>query len=254
MDVTFFWSGEGFHYANVLAVASAALMSPSATVRLITDQPLTSSEFRVLEEIANVVIDDLRPNDLLRRELLDVYERTRFVQHRSDIVRFSALADNGGVYLDTDTLTLTDLTTLPDQALFYDGKVVHCGVMKMPAGAPVLTRMLQRLAGISDADLSVYQSIIYIWTDEVLRLPPPNGFCDLELAFPVHWKDWEDLFAASGPDPVAKPWVLHHYGYFSSNFTRTSNLRWLERNDSVFARAALPTARALAALGYEGPS
>jgi hypothetical protein len=246
MDVHFFWSGPDPDLAVEVAVASAALRTPSARVAVVTDLPRDDAVARRLAALPNVELVPLRPDRLLGGALRRVYDRARFVQHRSDVVRFALLAEHGGVYLDTDTVTLRPLDVLAPEALFHDGKIVHTGVLAVPPGHPAVLDVLGVLAGISDADLAVYQSIVHHWTRAVMARHAEVVLADLDLAFPVHWTEWERLFRPGEPDlPGERAVVLHHYGWFSRERTRAMTPRWLEENDCAFSRAALPVARAV---------
>lgn len=99
-----------------------------------------------------------------------------------------------------------------------------------------------------EADLDVYQSIIYSWT-HIVRDHSPNVKCgDLDAYFPVHWKNWERVFTER--QPVDGIRVLHHYGYFSRQYTRTMDKAWIYRNDCLFSDLARPLLSDLHRLGW----
>jgi glycosyl transferase-like sugar-binding protein len=248
VNVYFYWSGPDFDYGNYLAVASAAVHAGDRRIEVLVDEaPRDNPHFEGLSALPNVRVRPLVLDEWMGVEHARLYARMRFVAHRADLVRFCVLAREGGIYLDTDTLTCAGLTTVPDTLLVEDGKIVHIGVMSLPRGSALARAMVASLAGISDDDLGVYQSIVYRWTELVRRARPPVEFGRLADYFPVHWKEWELIFTAGGFDGDASSIrILHHYGYFSRRYTSLIDEAWLERHPCLFSEKALPVVRMLA--------
>lgn len=242
MNVYFYWSGQAFDFGHLLAIASAALHAPGDVVVLTDEQPLQSERFRQLFELPNVRVEPLDLATIMSADHIALYHRMRFVAHKSDLVRFAALAKWGGLYLDTDTVTLRPLRpSMNGRLLLDDGKVVYVGMMTLPAGDPLLLRMLDELVSMPEADLDVYQSIVYRWTTVVREAPEPIRFGQLAEFAPVHWRDWERIFIPGGFDgDVDRIRVLHHYGYFSRQYTASMDVGWLHANPCLFSRVALP--------------
>ncbi|WP_217179180.1 glycosyltransferase [Streptomyces sp. AC495_CC817] len=249
MNIFFYWSGQEFDFANFLAVASAARHAPGADVVVVVDErPVDNVHFERVERLPGVTVEPLSLGSLVSPELRLLYPRLRFVAHRSDLVRLALLAKYGGMYLDTDTLTARDLSGTPEVLLLDDGKIVHLGCLALPAGHPVLTATLTALESMPEADLDVYQSIIYSWTRIVRDHSPKVKFGDLEAYFPVHWKNWEQVFTERRPVDGIR--ILHHYGYFSRQYTRTMDKAWIYRNDCLFSDLAQPLLSDLHRLGW----
>lgn len=249
MTIFFYWSGQDFDFGNYLAVASAARHASGAPVVVVVDDPpVDNPHFDNVRRLPGVAVEPLDLAALLPPVLRDLYGRMRFVAHRSDLVRLALLAEHGGIYLDTDTLTCTDLGDTPEVLLLDDGKIVHLGCLALPAGHPVLTATLKALENFSDADLDVYQSLIYIWTRIVREQSPPVEFGELEAYFPIHWRDWELAFTRRlAADRIR---VLHHYGYYSRRYTRAMDEDWILRNDCLFSDLARPLLRDLHRMGW----
>ncbi|WP_326690287.1 MULTISPECIES: glycosyltransferase [unclassified Streptomyces] len=244
MNIFFYWSGQEFDFGNYLAVASAACRTPGSNVVVVVDErPVDNVHFSRIERLPGVTLEPLDLESLVSPELRLLYGRMRFVAHRSDLVRLALLAKYGGVYLDTDTLTVADLSGTPEVLLLDDGKIVHLGCMALPAGHPVLAATLAVLEEMPEVDLDVYQSIIYYWTRVVRAHSPAVEFGDLHAYFPVHWKSWERVFTERWPLEGIR--VLHHYGYHSRRYTRAMDEEWIRRNDCLFSDLARPLLRDL---------
>ncbi|QKV94916.1 hypothetical protein HUT19_26835 [Streptomyces sp. NA02950] len=249
MNIFFYWSGQEFDFSNYLAVASAARHTSGADVVVVVDErPVDNVHFRRVERLPGVTVEPLSLASLVSPELRLLYHRMRFVAHRSDLVRLALLAKYGGMYLDTDTLTAGDLSRTPEVLLLEDGKIVYLGCFALPAGHPVLTATLAALEAMPEADLDVYQSIIHLWTRIVRQRSPTVEFGDHDAYFPVHWKNWEDVFTERRP--VDSIQVLHHYGYYSRQYTRTMDEEWVNSNDCLFSDLARPLLRDLRRLGW----
>jgi hypothetical protein len=241
MTVYLYWSGPDFDFGNFLAVASAAVHTPDDVTLLVDEQPEHNPSFERLRSIPNVRIEPVLVDDLMSAEHAALYRRMRFVAHRSDLVSFCVLAQRGGIYLDTDTLTRRSLADLPDRLLFDDGKIIHVGAMSFPPGDPLPAAMMADFLLMPEADFDVYQSIVYRWTRLVRSAAAPADYGVLSSFFPVHWKEWEGIFQPGGFDgDLDSIHVLHHYGYFSRKYTATMDEAWLAANPCLFSAIARP--------------
>ncbi|WP_193241683.1 glycosyltransferase [Streptomyces phaeolivaceus] len=249
MNIFFYWSGQEFDFSHFLAVASAARHAPGADVVVVVDErPVDNVHFERVQRLPGVTVEPLSLGSLVSPELRRLYPRLRFVAHRSDLVRLALLEKYGGLYLDTDTLTVRDLSGTPEVLLLEDGKIVYLGCFALPAGHPVLATMLTALEAMPEADLDVHQSIIYTWTHIVRDHSPKVTFGDLGAYIPVHWKSWERVFTERLPVDGIR--ILHHYGHFSHRYTRTMDEAWIHRNDCLFSDLARPLLSDLHALGW----
>jgi hypothetical protein len=117
----FIWIGPRLPWFAKLALQSALLRCPGASVALWATHDLSADEhtrslrdeprFRLLRLAERTLFEDAPaelPLDLLAR----LFATLETPAARANIARLLVLACHGGVYLDTDTVTLRDLTPL----------------------------------------------------------------------------------------------------------------------------------------------
>lgn len=126
----FVWLGRELPWVHLLAVASAALRGGFEQLLLHhTDSLDASPAFRDLERVERVRAVPLVPLALLERTggapLVDCYRELATPAARSNLLRVALLAEQGGVYLDTDTLTLRSLAPL------CEGGGAFCGTERL---------------------------------------------------------------------------------------------------------------------------
>ncbi len=125
-NIHFVWFGARLPCFAALAVKSAKICNPDASVSLWHDETFHPSErtaaleslgvrFRRLE-LAALLTADTRPNS--RDTLASIYARLRSPAARSNVMRLLVLYREGGIYLDTDTLTLKSLDPLRTRSGF----------------------------------------------------------------------------------------------------------------------------------------
>jgi hypothetical protein len=114
-DFFFIWSGDRFSLLFRIAVSLVSCHHPDARVVVYVVGPSpTSVHFQALLEDGTAEVVALDPAEVLGRLPLalsgaaDVYSRLPRASHaaRSNILRYALLHDHGGVYLDTDVLTV----------------------------------------------------------------------------------------------------------------------------------------------------
>jgi hypothetical protein len=113
------WFGSSFPWVNVLAVKSAALRGRFDEVILHHDSNLEATpHYRELVRTPNVVLRKLNVPALLAsctphgEVLTQIFDRLEEPATRADLVRLAILYEEGGVYLDMDTITLADFGSL----------------------------------------------------------------------------------------------------------------------------------------------
>lgn len=109
----FVWIGPRLGFEHVLAVRSAA--ARGGLDRLVLHHADALDAGPELEAILAVETLELRrfdPETLLRKPLIGLYLRLESAAARADLVRVAILAEEGGVYLDADTLTVASLAPL----------------------------------------------------------------------------------------------------------------------------------------------
>ncbi|HVJ19637.1 MAG TPA: glycosyltransferase [Polyangiaceae bacterium] len=114
----FIWLTPDFPWLNVLAVRSAALRGGFERVVVhVTHEP--SHE---LDGVPGVEVRRLDPAALLRDpSLLARYHELSSPAARSNLLRAAILEREGGVYLDMDTVTIRDLSSLRAGRRFFCG-------------------------------------------------------------------------------------------------------------------------------------
>ncbi len=126
----FVWIGKSFPWFARLAVDSALLANPAAQAVLWAADDLdrdpqvrqlrASPRFSV-QRMTEVTLFDRLPHDAPTAPLRRVMSKLSSPTARANLARLLLLASYGGVYVDTDTLTLRDLSPLRELGAF-------CGV------------------------------------------------------------------------------------------------------------------------------
>jgi hypothetical protein len=249
--VYFYWSGSTFDFGHLMAIGSAALRSGLDVTVLVDEAPRKNRYFDLLRLIPHVTIQPLRLLDWMSEDMANLYHRFVYVAHRSDLVSFCVLSRTGGLYMDTDTLTIRSFAPSGQRLLFEDGEIVQTGVMAMPANDTLAILMLDEFRDLTNEELMAYESIVLRWSALARRLARQDDFGDSSKAFPVHWRDWEWIFSPPGREPsttnksvTTRPDVdvLHHYGYFSSKYTSQMSLTFLTTWPCWYSELALPVA------------
>jgi hypothetical protein len=123
----FVWLGQKLPFVFVLAAASAARRGGFEQVLFHHTDPLQGEPaFGFLSRIAGV---EARPVDAVALceqagggRLVDCYRDLDEPAARANVLRAALLREHGGVYLDTDTLTLQSLSSLRARGGFFCGE------------------------------------------------------------------------------------------------------------------------------------
>jgi hypothetical protein len=107
----FVWLGQSMPWVNLLAVASAVLRGGFDRVLFHHSDALArTSPFDDIARLPRVEVRRLEPLALLEAAggpaLVDCFRDLSLPAAKSNVLRIALLAEHGGVYLDTDTLTL----------------------------------------------------------------------------------------------------------------------------------------------------
>jgi hypothetical protein len=124
----FLWFGEELPWIHALAVRTAAWHGGFERVLLHHADPLASTRwYRELEATPRVEIKRLFPEELVESAksvgpgLVDLYRRLSLPAARTNVLRAALLFREGGVYLDTDTVTVASLEPLRREASAFCG-------------------------------------------------------------------------------------------------------------------------------------
>jgi len=121
----FIWFGDKLPWANSLAVESAARYGGFDKVIFHFEKGLgESAALSQLVKHPNIEMRELSPISLLGNidglgvELVNIFNRLESFAAKANMVRAAILLSEGGVYLDTDTVTLRSFTPLLDTGVF----------------------------------------------------------------------------------------------------------------------------------------
>jgi hypothetical protein len=121
------WLGSGLPFLHVLAAASAARRGGFERVLYHHTDPLDrESNFSLLSRAPGVEPRLLDPVALVEQaggsRLVDCYRDLTEPAARANVLRVALLREQGGVYLDTDTLTLASFAGLRARGGFFCGE------------------------------------------------------------------------------------------------------------------------------------
>jgi hypothetical protein len=123
----FVWLGADLPWVHLLAVASSARFGGFERVVLHhTDALADAPQVRALTSLERVSVARLDPEALLEQAgvsaLVDTYRELRTPAAKSNVLRVALLHEHGGVYLDTDTITLRSFEPLAARAGVFVGE------------------------------------------------------------------------------------------------------------------------------------
>lgn len=121
----FVWFGRAFPWVNFLAIQSAAERGEFDHVYLHHQDDLSEREpFRALARLPNVTTRRLDPLAILERcpgygpKLVDLFRDLEKPAARANVIRAAVLHQEGGIYLDLDTVTIRSLRPLREAGAF----------------------------------------------------------------------------------------------------------------------------------------
>lgn len=121
----FIWFGSEFHWAHAVSIASAARCGGFERVVLHHDQPLDMRPgWSMMTSYPNFESRELIPDEVFAKcgdranALSTLFARLDKPAARANMVRAAILYSEGGVYLDTDTVTLAPLDKLREAGAF----------------------------------------------------------------------------------------------------------------------------------------
>jgi hypothetical protein len=139
-EVRFFWTGPPLSFYEILSLKS--FLSVGARVILYSyDSGLSVPEGVELHDAG-----ELLPDEILKRHNAG---SDKGLSRHSDLFRYIMLQRHGGWYVDLDVICLRD--RLPPAEMYFaraDADIIYNGIMKFPAGCPVLDDVIARAAEI----------------------------------------------------------------------------------------------------------
>ena len=125
----FIWFGPKLPYIYILGIRSAVLRGGFERVVLHHSDDLSSTpHWDSLTELDSFEARPLREEFLteahgeLGERLLNLFRELTAPAARANLMRAAILAHEGGVYLDTDTVTWRDVTPLRERAAVFCGE------------------------------------------------------------------------------------------------------------------------------------
>lgn len=124
----FIWYSAAFHWLHAAAIRSAVRRGGFERVVLHHDTNLESRPaWRTLEDLKTLETRPIVASDVFARcgamaeSLAEVYETLTAPAARANVLRAAILYAEGGVYLDTDTVTVAELTPLRSAGSVFVG-------------------------------------------------------------------------------------------------------------------------------------
>ena len=173
----FIWFGQSLPFVYMAGIRSAALNGGFERIILHCEPHLIGSQnWSYLVRTPNLHIREIESNPFSGLDwsdsLLEVYSRLESPAAKANMLRVAFLVKEGGVYLDTDTITVRSLNDLRDRFSFFCGleRICFPGGQDAPSGVRGWTRSIG-LLGLRD----------------VFRRPPRGwrGFRMVENLYPL---------------------------------------------------------------------
>jgi hypothetical protein len=214
-DAHFVWLGPGFSFVHLIAVASAVRSGGFARVTVHhTDALDASPAFRAASQLDRVHTERLMPEALLELAgagaLVDTYRSLESPASRSNLLRIALLLERGGVYLDTDTVTVQSFDALTARGGAFVGE--ERLVFPRDAGGPITARLRpSALLRTAARDLMRRLPDGYRHFERVAELYPKaanNAVIGAESRHPL----LEDLLARAARMPPSKRRVRYALG------------------------------------------
>ncbi|CAB3253061.1 unnamed protein product [Arctia plantaginis] len=231
----------GINSRAACAVESAARLHPNRQVNFlfmspITEQMLKTSNLNKLRDFENIKllrihIKEYIKGTVVENILLKPLKRSKYpIEHASDILRIIALNKYGGVYLDTDSILIKNLDSLPPNFIGKElpisissgiiglskdavGSNLTMGILKeiqktykpkiwSSNGPKAIQRVLQRLCPKT-----------LFSTDDCggLKIYPPKYF------YPVHYTQHKNYFKNGNISNMYDPYMHHMWNHFTGN-------------------------------------
>ncbi len=173
----FIWLGPNLPYVYMLGIQSAAKNAQMDRVILHHTEDLSHNPyFESFAATPGVTLDRLDPEDRLRdtgafgQQLVALYRKLTQPAGKANMIRAAILFEEGGVYLDTDTITLRPLTDFLNTGVF-------CGLERIVFPYAVQygkSKMALARAGLLHGVRDVFR-----------RLPKGyRGFCQVKDLYP----------------------------------------------------------------------
>lgn len=203
--IHFFWTGPNFSYMDYIAVKSAKKFNPSYEINLWYDNAGITKWWKKIEKICKLK----SAKDLINHEFTCMVRLSEFI-------RLSVLYKYGGIYLDTDTITLRSLDYLLNYnfwAGYQDDKLINIAIIGCVPKHDIVKRSLKRfmMGGEWEAILKILTDIIHSNNyKNIFLFKPAELYC-------IGYMEWNKFLTESIVPDVP---VLHYWSKMSRHVTK----------------------------------
>ena len=157
----FIWLGNVFPWTHLLAVTSAARNGGYKRIVLHMDTPSAlephAAELATLDAVTPIQVRKLEPEATLGAmgslagPLIEVYRRLDRAASQANVLRVAILYSEGGIYCDTDTITLRSLTPLR-------GDPVFCGLERICLPVDIARSRAPHVLALTGARMAIREA------------------------------------------------------------------------------------------------
>lgn len=169
----FIWLGTHLPFTHVLSLRSAAQRGGFERIVFHHDSDLsTESYFEAIYKLEKLELRRIKPETILApigslgTELIKLYQRIRQPAAKANVLRAAILFQEGGVYLDTDTITVREITEFRRCGAFFGVEPI-CFPATIAKSKNILTwARAYALTGIRDILRRISKGAIWFQTIE----------------------------------------------------------------------------------------
>ena len=232
-------AGNPLHFCDLLAVLSARAVYPGAEITVWADLPIAQNAWK--DKLLAIAKERIIP-----AELYEVSSGLGGLATQSDYIRYNILYQLGGLYLDTDTISVRSLLKLPSMGLLvpeetpaghFNNGIIYAPTARDPVMADILAECKSRIERRDDIEWSgcilgpdLFWDVLKHSEGSFVRLP--RKVCHFHS-----WYDWRLWFAPGDVHPDIR--VCHWFNSWSGDQVRQLvTPRYIRDSISLFAKCA----------------
>jgi len=168
-------------------------------------------------------------------------------QYVSDVMRLQILYEHGGIYMDTDMISLRPFKPYDDTILSFCWETEFCesicnAFMATPPINEFIHAWLQRMPEAMSNPVWAYGGVVvpYEMTQDPFYDPHYNAlnhrfFCPFDLS-----KNWmfDPNLKAGARDIMGNPCAIHIFETYWRDIIKDITPEWIEKNDCLFSELA----------------
>lgn len=170
-------------------------------------------------------------------------------QYQSDWIRLQILHDQGGIYMDTDVLTLLPLPVFSSQRLTIswespDRQSLSNALMISPPGNLFVKRWLDLIPEAVKNPLWAYGGVVLpallaqdLDLADHIRILPNNLCCPLDLSKP--WL-FDPALAEEADNQCQNAYAIHAFETFFRDTIKHVTPEWVKQNPCLFSDLVMP--------------